>query len=421
MRIEITVGSGEPATYPLSLPRITIGSSDGCEIVLVNDGISRKHITILTENDTYYVVDQGSTNGSYMNEERIVPGKKIEFTTFFPVRLGDDVVVSLLNDDEGRDSAMIPLRDASSPPPATTTERSRTDIRRPGRSGKSSTVVSRNDLRRETTATFTNVTAQKNVIKQKAQVRREPVNTYSKKRINLLPIAAFSILGFGIYWNLYVTEVPKELTENIRPSQELKITRAKPVVEETSDLVPQADLLPKENFSKYQSDIKCVSDIELYFCNLIPALKTAPYGAVQSKLNVYLLVDGTPYFDDARKTADPYAVYNQPQGQPLGTGLTPGVPKVHKEEGFTEAQYNMGIYLFLLKHMPLLDEAKTQDLTISVAFYDKTHLQSPVKVIAFTSKGFNKLKPLLKENQLPQMRNNPEAPLVPLRNSIRIY
>lgn len=413
MRIEITVGPNEPATYPLSLPRITIGSSDACEIVLANDGISRKHITILTENDTYYVVDQGSTNGSFMNEERIVPGKKIEFTTFFPIRLGDDVIVSLLSDDDGRDSAMIPLREASSP----SSERSRTNI---SRSGRTSTAISRNDLRRESTGTFTNVTTQKHVIKQKAQIRKEPVNAYGKKSINLLPIAAFSILGFGIYWNLYVSEIPEETVETNLAPQELKINGTKTMVAENSDLVAQADLLPKENFSKYQIDIKCVSDVELYFCNLIPALKTAPYGAVQSKLNVYLLVDGTPYFDEARKAADPYAVYNQSEGQSLGVA-TPGAPKVQKEENFTEAQYNMGIYLFLLKHMPLLDESKTQDLTISVAFYDKAQPQSPVKVIAFTSKGFNRLKPLLKEDQLPQMRGGSEAPLVPLRSSIRIY
>ncbi|WP_408096371.1 FHA domain-containing protein [Peredibacter sp. HCB2-198] len=407
MRIEVTVGSNEPTIYPLSLPKITVGSSDGCEIVINGNGISRKHITIVTENDSYFIVDQGSTNGSFINEERLVPGKKTEFTSFFPVRLGDDVVISLLSDEEKLDKVLVPLREKSS-------EGSRPDI---SRSDMTSTAISRKMLRQDKTGTHTNIKIPKSISKTKS----ETLGIVAKaKQINVIPIAAFGILAFAVYWNLFVIEkAPSEITE--APIEEYKIAKSLPTEPAVSHHVPKDELLPKEGFTKYQSDIKCVSDVELYFCNLIPGLKVAPYGAVQSKLNVYLMLDGSPYFEEAKRVTDPYAPItppNGPGGQPAGSSVQ---VNSHEKEQFSEAQYNMGIYLFLMKYLPQLDEVKTQDLNILVAFYSKSSPHHPIKVIAFTGKGFNKVKPMLKEDQLIQIRGGGDSAMAPLKEAIEIY
>ncbi|WPU63312.1 FHA domain-containing protein [Peredibacter starrii] len=406
MRIEVTVGSNEPTIYPLSLPKITVGSSDNCEIVITTNGISRKHITIVTENDSYFIIDQGSTNGSFINEERLVPGKKTEFTSFFPVRLGDDVTISLLSDEEKLDKILVPLREK--------TEASRPDI---SRSDITSTSLNRKMLRQDKTGTHTNLKIPKPPGKSKAEPSVSVLDR--AKKINVIPLAAFGILAFAVYWNLFVIEKepnPDDLAN--APQQEFKIEKAIPVERPVSHHVPKEELLPKEGFAKYQADLKCVSDVEQYFCNLIPGLKVAPYGAVQFKLNVYLMLDGTPYFDEAKKSTDPFAPIITPGVSP-GTTVAQG--NNQEKESYTDTQYNMGVYLFLLKHLPELDEAKTQDMNILVAFYTKNSPNTPVKVIAFTSKGFNKLKPTLKEDQLIQIRGGGDSAMAPLKEAIEIY
>ena len=408
MRIEVTVGSNEPTIYPLSLPKITVGSSDSCEIVITTNGISRKHITIVTENDSFFIIDQGSTNGSFINEERLVPGKKTEFTSFFPVRLGDEVTISLLSEEEKRDKILVPLREKA--------EVSRSDISRPD---LTSTSINRKMLRHDKTGTHTNLKIPRPNGKAKSEDSSGSLVDRAKK-INIIPLAAFSILAFAVYWNIFAT--PKEPSPddlaNV-PVEEFKIAKAPPVEAQVTNHVPKDELLPRDGFAKYQGDIKCVSDVELYFCNLIPGLKIAPYGAVQLKLNVYLMLDGTPFFDEAKRTTDPFAPVATP-GLTTGTAVTTQVSSNDKET-YTETHYNLGIYLFLLKHLPKLDESKTQDLNILVAFYSKNSPNTPVKVIAFTSKGFNKLKPMLRDDQLIQIRSGGDAAMAPLREAIEIY
>src|SRR5665647_2055045 len=116
MRIEILLGSDDPIIYPLNKPKLIIGSDPACDIVIPGVSVSRKHLVIETERDTFYAIDQGSSNGSYLNEERLVPGRKVEFTSFFPIRLGDNILITLLSNEESENSlnANIP-RDSSAP------------------------------------------------------------------------------------------------------------------------------------------------------------------------------------------------------------------------------------------------------------------------------------------------------------------
>ncbi len=101
MRIEITVEGQEPVTHKLVKEKTLLGAGQDCDIVIEAEGVSRKHLVILAEGDQFFVVDQGSTNGAFINEERLVPGQRASFTSFFPVRLGGHVTLALLSDEEG--------------------------------------------------------------------------------------------------------------------------------------------------------------------------------------------------------------------------------------------------------------------------------------------------------------------------------
>jgi hypothetical protein len=100
MRIEISVEGQEPVTHKLTKDKTLLGAGSDCDILIEAEGLSRKHVVVLAEGDQYYVVDQGSTNGVFIDEERLVPGQRASFTSFFPVRLGAHVTIALLSDEE---------------------------------------------------------------------------------------------------------------------------------------------------------------------------------------------------------------------------------------------------------------------------------------------------------------------------------
>lgn len=100
MKIEVTIEGREPYTWPMAKDRIVVGSGDESDLVLKIKGISKKHALIVLEDDKFLVIDQGSAGGTFINDDQLVPGQRTEFNSFFPVRLGPHVMLSLLSDDE---------------------------------------------------------------------------------------------------------------------------------------------------------------------------------------------------------------------------------------------------------------------------------------------------------------------------------
>lgn len=58
-------------TWPLSKDEIVIGRSDGCDVMIADPGISRRHAEIRREGDEWVLLDLGSTNGTEVNGRRI--------------------------------------------------------------------------------------------------------------------------------------------------------------------------------------------------------------------------------------------------------------------------------------------------------------------------------------------------------------
>lgn len=112
MHLEISIENEQPLVFPLNKPRLLLGSHESCDIVIRQKNISRKHLVIVSKNLSYYVVDQNSTNGSFLNDVKLVPGTEVELTTFFPLRLGNKVLVTL-NSSEAELEA--PPEDAEKP------------------------------------------------------------------------------------------------------------------------------------------------------------------------------------------------------------------------------------------------------------------------------------------------------------------
>jgi hypothetical protein len=70
--------------WPLSKEALVIGRMQGCDVVLPDRGVSRRHAEVRREGDEWVVIDLGSTNGTdvngrRVNRHRLAPGDRLLF------------------------------------------------------------------------------------------------------------------------------------------------------------------------------------------------------------------------------------------------------------------------------------------------------------------------------------------------------
>jgi len=91
---------GEFPLMPSS--EIIIGRSSDLDMVLVEDMVSRKHAKIVTQGDQVLIMDLGSTNGTFVNGERI---KKARLKEGDRILIGTSIVKLISSADAALDSA----------------------------------------------------------------------------------------------------------------------------------------------------------------------------------------------------------------------------------------------------------------------------------------------------------------------------
>lgn len=70
-RLIVRLNGGVERVFPLGGDRVVVGRSSSCGIVLEDTGVSRRHAEIGREAGRFYVLDLGSTNGTYVNGRRV--------------------------------------------------------------------------------------------------------------------------------------------------------------------------------------------------------------------------------------------------------------------------------------------------------------------------------------------------------------
>ncbi len=76
MALTVIVRSGEPGTPPsitFDAPRIVIGRGEGCEVRLPDPSVSHRHASIRQRGTDYVVLDEGSSNGTFVGPVRLSP------------------------------------------------------------------------------------------------------------------------------------------------------------------------------------------------------------------------------------------------------------------------------------------------------------------------------------------------------------
>lgn len=76
MALTVVVRSGDQESSPkvtFDAPRIVIGRGEGCDVRLPDPSISHRHASIRQRGSDYIVVDEGSTNGTFVGPVRLSP------------------------------------------------------------------------------------------------------------------------------------------------------------------------------------------------------------------------------------------------------------------------------------------------------------------------------------------------------------
>ena len=89
-QLRVSKGKQEGLTLPLG-DGIKIGRAADCQLVLDDDYVSTRHAQIVRTDDGYMVEDLGSTNGTYVNNERVTSATP--FTTADTLRIGRTLMV----------------------------------------------------------------------------------------------------------------------------------------------------------------------------------------------------------------------------------------------------------------------------------------------------------------------------------------
>ncbi len=79
----VALGSATPQTHELGNARVTIGTGTGNDLLLDEPTASRRHAALERRAGRWYVVDLGSTNGTYINGRRV--------TASAPLARGDEL------------------------------------------------------------------------------------------------------------------------------------------------------------------------------------------------------------------------------------------------------------------------------------------------------------------------------------------
>lgn len=87
----LRITKGKQAGLTMSLgDSLKIGRSSDCQLILDDDYVSTRHARIFRTDGGYLVEDLGSTNGTYLNNERLAQARP--FTTSDTLRIGRTLI-----------------------------------------------------------------------------------------------------------------------------------------------------------------------------------------------------------------------------------------------------------------------------------------------------------------------------------------
>jgi pSer/pThr/pTyr-binding forkhead associated (FHA) protein len=92
--------SGNKEDLRVSQKKFIIGRSTKADVVISREEFSRFHCEIDCEQDTHFVTDLNSTNGVFINGEKITKGERVPYQLIFPIEIAGKVSISISLDED---------------------------------------------------------------------------------------------------------------------------------------------------------------------------------------------------------------------------------------------------------------------------------------------------------------------------------
>jgi hypothetical protein len=108
MFLKLEIDNQKPVVYQTELLEIFVGSGDGSHLVINENSVSKKHLRIYFQTGQWFVVDQDSTNGTFVNGQRLVPWVKAEFNFYDTVTLGAHASLVYMENSEDYEVLSVP-------------------------------------------------------------------------------------------------------------------------------------------------------------------------------------------------------------------------------------------------------------------------------------------------------------------------
>ncbi|MES2526308.1 MAG: FHA domain-containing protein [Bdellovibrionota bacterium] len=311
MRLEVLADNTTGAViYVLNRPEIYIGSTENNDIVIPANEVSKKHLKLLiTDDKKCFVIDQGSTNGTFMNDERMIPGKREEFKLFTSIRLGEQVLLTLLDKDKG-EVPELPLREQF-------VEEKKMVIADEDKTR----VISLKSLQKVKTEKV----RKKRLKSLEAKLKKKKTVRKDKATLNRAIITALIIIG-GTFaamktWDLAkARKARRTIVGQIKETQLLVDEEIESFDENAADLkIPSVLLLPIAEITRHVEDVNCSLPEELYFCKRMPRGSRKKNGAVNINGQLVVYIEQKEWMDRAQALVATYLQNNAPSDEKLLT------------------------------------------------------------------------------------------------------
>jgi hypothetical protein len=257
MRIEVTVEGIEPFIHRLTKEKTLVGSGTDCDIHVAAEGMSRKHLQIIATGDQFFVVDQGSSNGTFINETRLVPGQRSEFNSFFPIKLGHLVTLALLPDEEGAPKFELSKAVAETPKTAPPMQKAEVPINSFSKKNSASGSVAK--------PSTTKSGVKGNTVK--AEKKAPPISLTDtkedKQRMRNTKIIAFFVLVGGLIYYYFQKGISVEVVDEAQKVAKPVINKLKLSELKLRDSFPSSPQI----IMNYTGSSKCgASEVEMSIC-----------------------------------------------------------------------------------------------------------------------------------------------------------
>ncbi|HXH29457.1 MAG TPA: FHA domain-containing protein [Bacteriovoracaceae bacterium] len=88
MRAKLKLLNGQDMQLHLSEGSYMVGRSPKCDVIITQEGMSRKHCKLEIDKDEVFVTDLGSTNGVMIDGVKLKPYVRTEFKTYLALSFG---------------------------------------------------------------------------------------------------------------------------------------------------------------------------------------------------------------------------------------------------------------------------------------------------------------------------------------------